>query len=64
MDDFSVHGNTFDNYVANLEKVLYRCEEVGLVLNCEKCNFMVQSGVVWAMLCRIETSKWIELRLR
>lgn len=46
MDGFSVHGNTFDNYVANLEKVLYRCEEVGLVLNCEKCHFMIQSGVV------------------
>ena len=33
MDDFFVYGNSFDNCLANLEKVLARCEEVNLVLN-------------------------------
>jgi len=33
MDDFSVHGSSFDNFLANLEKVLERCEQVHLVLN-------------------------------
>ena len=27
MDDFSVYGNSFDDCLANLEKVLARCEE-------------------------------------
>jgi len=26
MDDFSVHGSSFGNCLANLEKVLERCE--------------------------------------
>jgi len=46
MDDFSVHGSSFDNCLANLEKVLERCEQVNLVLNWEKCHFMVREGIV------------------
>ena len=46
MDDFSVYGGTFDLCLENLTKVLRRCEEVNLVLNWEKCHFMVQEGVV------------------
>ena len=30
----------------NLEKVLQRCEESNLVLNWEKCHFMVHEGIV------------------
>jgi len=30
----------------NLEKVLQRCEESNLVLNWEKCHYMVQEGIV------------------
>ncbi|WVZ52885.1 hypothetical protein U9M48_003891 [Paspalum notatum var. saurae] len=45
MDDFSVYGNTFDS-LENLEKVLQRCKEVDLVLNWEKCHFMVREGIV------------------
>jgi len=33
MDDFSVFGASFKNCLANLEKVLQRCEESNLVLN-------------------------------
>ena len=46
MDDFSILGNCFDNYLENLRSVLIRCEETNLVLNWEKCHFMVQEGIV------------------
>ena len=46
MDDFSVMGNSFVNCLKNLRSVLIRCEETNLVLNSEKCNFMVQEGIV------------------
>ena len=41
MNDFSVFGNSFEGCLMNLEKVLRRCEETNLVLNWEKCHFMV-----------------------
>jgi hypothetical protein len=46
MDDFSVYGKTFMDCLANLHKVLTRCAEVDLVLNWEKCHFMVMQGIV------------------
>ena len=46
MDDFSVLGNSFDNCLENLRSALIRCEETNLVLNWEKCHFMVQEGIV------------------
>jgi len=46
MDDFSVYGSDFDKCLVNLERVLQRCVEVNLVLNWEKCHFMVNEGVV------------------
>ncbi|XP_056692166.1 uncharacterized protein [Spinacia oleracea] len=46
MDDFSVYGSDFDVCLHNLSKVLKRCSEVNLVLNWEKCHFMVNEGVV------------------
>ena len=46
MDDFSVYRTSFDLCLQNLEKVLSRCEEVHLILNWEKCHFMVQQGIV------------------
>ena len=33
IDDFSVHGGTFDLCLENLTKVFCRCEEVNLVLD-------------------------------
>jgi hypothetical protein len=33
MDDFSIHGKTFDDCLENLDRVLERCEEKHLVLN-------------------------------
>ena len=46
MDDFSVLGSSFDNCLESLRLVLIRCEETNLVLNWEKCHFMVQEGIV------------------
>jgi hypothetical protein len=46
MYDFSVYGKTFVDCLANLDKVLTRCAEVDLVLNLEKCHFMVMQGIV------------------
>ena len=46
MEDFSVMGNSFDNCLENLRAALARCEETNLVLNWEKCHFMVQEGIV------------------
>ena len=46
MDDFSVYGISFDDCLSNLDRVLQRCEETSLVLNWEKCHFMVNEGIV------------------
>ncbi|WZY77785.1 hypothetical protein YC2023_024169 [Brassica napus] len=46
MDDFSVYGSDFKSCLDNLCKVLERCEEKNLVLNWEKCHFMVNDGIV------------------
>ncbi|GJZ93256.1 reverse transcriptase domain-containing protein [Tanacetum coccineum] len=46
MDDFSVFGDSFSLCLSHLEKILKRCEDTNLVLNWEKCHFMVKEGIV------------------
>ena len=46
MDDFSVYGSSFHVCLSNLCRVLKRCEDKHLVLNWEKCHFMVRDGIV------------------
>ncbi|XP_042991370.1 uncharacterized protein LOC122318232, partial [Carya illinoinensis] len=46
MDDFSIFGDSFDECLTHLEKVLIRCKEKNLILNWEKCHFMVTQGIV------------------
>ena len=46
MDDFSANGKSFDECLENLDKVLKRCQDMHLVLNWEKCHFMVREGIV------------------
>nr|GEY67017.1 reverse transcriptase domain-containing protein [Tanacetum cinerariifolium] len=46
MDDFSVFGNSFSSCLSHLDKMLQRCEDTNLVLNWEKCHFMVKEGIV------------------
>jgi hypothetical protein len=42
MDDFSIYGKTFEHCLANLDKVMKRCQMANLVLNWGKCHFMVR----------------------
>nr|GEU40390.1 retrovirus-related Pol polyprotein from transposon opus [Tanacetum cinerariifolium] len=46
MDDFSVFGSSFHHYLNNLDKMLNCCKYAHLVLNWEKCHFMVKEGIV------------------
>ncbi|GKD39727.1 reverse transcriptase domain-containing protein [Tanacetum coccineum] len=46
MEDFSIFGNSFDNYLNNLDKMLQCCKDANLILNWEKCHFMVKEGNV------------------
>ena len=46
MDDITIYGGTFEECLVNLEAILNRCIEKDLVLNWEKCHFMVQQGIV------------------
>lgn len=50
MDDFSVFGNSFDEALNNLEKVLSGCQEAHLSLSDKKCRLMCKAGVVLSNL--------------
>ncbi|RVW37789.1 Retrovirus-related Pol polyprotein from transposon 17.6 [Vitis vinifera] len=58
MDDITIYGGTFEECLVNLEAVLNRCIEKDLVLNWEKCHFMVHQGIV---LGHIISEKGIEV---
>ncbi|KAM3011138.1 hypothetical protein FF2_029878 [Malus domestica] len=58
MDDFSVFGSSFDECLNHLSLVLQRCQETNLVLNWEKCQFMVKQGIV---LGHVISSKGMEV---
>ena len=46
MDDFSVYGSSFEDFLKNLETILQRSQDKNLALNWEKCHFMVTEGIV------------------
>ena len=46
MDNLSVVDKSFDHCLNNFSEVLKICEDCSLVLNWEKCHFMVQQGIV------------------
>ncbi|GKE41867.1 reverse transcriptase domain-containing protein [Tanacetum coccineum] len=46
MDDFSVFEDSFSSCLSYLDTMLQRCEDTNLVLNWEKCHFMVKEGIV------------------
>ncbi|CAN6716373.1 unnamed protein product [Malus baccata var. baccata] len=58
MDDFSVFRECFDNCLDNPTLILKRCVKTNLVLNWEKCHFMVKQGIV---LGHIVSEKGIEV---
>ncbi|XP_075084861.1 uncharacterized protein LOC142168100 [Nicotiana tabacum] len=45
VDDFTLFGYDFEDYLMNLKLVLERCEATHLVLNWEKCHFMHYQAV-------------------
>ncbi|PKI66254.1 hypothetical protein CRG98_013335 [Punica granatum] len=58
MDDFTVYGDSFDCCLAKLSKVLHLCIESNIVLNYEKCHFMVTHGII---LGHVISSRGIEV---
>ena len=58
MDDITVYGGNFEDCLTNLEAILQRCIEKKLVLNWEKCHFMVNQGIV---LGHVISSRGIEV---
>ncbi|GJT50606.1 reverse transcriptase domain-containing protein [Tanacetum coccineum] len=46
MDDFSIYWDSFSSCLSHLDKMLKWCEDTNLVLNWEKCQFMVKEGIV------------------
>ena len=58
MDDITVYGGDFEECLTNLEAVLQSCIKKNLVLNWEKCHFMVNQGIV---LGHVISSRGIEV---
>ena len=58
IDDITIYRSTYEECLVNLEVVLSRCIEKNLVLNWEKCHFMVHQGIV---LGHIISKKGIEV---
>ena len=58
MDDIMVYGGSFEECLINLELVLHMCIEKILVLNWEKCHFMVNH---WIVLGHIISNRGIEI---
>nr|GEX51747.1 hypothetical protein [Tanacetum cinerariifolium] len=46
MDDFLVFGDSFSSCLSHLDTMLQMCEDTNLVLNWEKCHFMVKEEIV------------------
>nr|XP_027101748.1 uncharacterized protein LOC113722694 [Coffea arabica] len=58
LERLAVYGDSFDQCLDHLTKVLKRCIETNLVLNYEKCHFMVKEGIV---LGHVVSSRGIEV---
>ncbi|GKA00001.1 reverse transcriptase domain-containing protein [Tanacetum coccineum] len=64
MDDFSVFGSSFDHFLNNLDKMLQRCKDAHLVLNWEKCHFMVKERIVLGHKVLLLQEFYIEIKDR
>ena len=58
LDDITVYSESFDECLIHLGIVLHRFIEKNLVLNWEKCHFMVNQGIV---LGHVISEKGIEV---
>ncbi|RDX80649.1 Retrovirus-related Pol polyprotein from transposon opus, partial [Mucuna pruriens] len=57
MDDFMVYGESFNACLENLFHILTRYINTNLVLNFEKCHFMVTEGIILGYLASIRGIK-------
>nr|GEU56923.1 reverse transcriptase domain-containing protein [Tanacetum cinerariifolium] len=46
MDDFSIFEDSFTSCLSHLDNMLQWCKDTNLVLNWDKCHFMVKEGIV------------------
>jgi hypothetical protein len=46
MDELTPYGDTFDEALDNLENFYHRCEEMNLSLSHEKCNMLMNEGII------------------
>ncbi|GJW72797.1 reverse transcriptase domain-containing protein, partial [Tanacetum coccineum] len=46
MDDFLIFGDLFSSCLSHLDTMIQWCEDTNLVLNWEKCHFIVKEGIV------------------
>nr|GEY04726.1 reverse transcriptase domain-containing protein [Tanacetum cinerariifolium] len=46
MNDFLVFEDSFSSCLSHLDKMLKRCEDTNLILNWQKCHFMVKEGII------------------
>ena len=58
MDDITIYGESFDECLIHLQTVLHRCIEKNLMMNWEKCHFMVNQGI---LLGHVISEKGIEV---
>jgi len=58
MNDLTVYGSSFDACLDSLDRVLNKCIQSNIVLNFEKCHFMVEHDI---FLGHIISSKGIEV---
>ncbi|GJX65209.1 hypothetical protein Tco_0299552 [Tanacetum coccineum] len=63
MDDFSVFGNSFDNCLNNLDKMLQRCKDANLVLNWENVTLWLKKELCLDTKCPEQALKLTKLRL-
>nr|GEV68879.1 hypothetical protein [Tanacetum cinerariifolium] len=57
MDDFLDFGDSFSSCLSHLDTMLQRCKDTNLVLNWEKCHFMVKEEII---LGHKNLKKWTE----
>lgn len=57
MDDLYVFGSSFYLCLNNLDIILKWCVETNLVLNWEKCNFMLTEGKIYSKGIEVDKAK-------
>lgn len=53
MDDFTPYGDSFEQCLENLEKVLKRCKQTHVSLSIIKCHMMMKEGIVLGHLLSV-----------